>query len=201
MTYLLVIVAAYLIGGIPFGYLLVRWKNGGDVREQGSGNIGATNVLRTSGAATGIATLVLDALKGWFAVHLAAHILGNDTLWLSAAAFAAIAGHIFTPFLKFKGGKGVATFVGAFLYLTPAALAAATVVFIGFVLYSHYVSLGSVVAAATFPLGVWLIQKPPLVVLLAAVLSSALVIYRHKANLGRLHAGTENRFRWPTRKG
>src|ERR1700676_2667131 len=99
---LLAILAAYLIGGIPFGYLLVRWKTGGDVRDSGSGNIGATNVLRTSGGAAGLLTLLLDAAKGWLAVYLAARLTHRDIDWMAAAAFVVVAGHIFTPYLKFK---------------------------------------------------------------------------------------------------
>src|SRR5215208_1414020 len=123
MIALLVPAVAYLLGAIPFGYLLVKWKTGGDVRAAGSGNIGATNVLRTTGRAAGIATLLLDIAKGYFAVWLAGRLTGHEPRVMSAAALAVMAGHAYPVFLKFKGGKAVASFVGAFLCLTPAALA------------------------------------------------------------------------------
>src|SRR6516162_11693219 len=117
MTRLLVLAIAYLLGAIPFGYLLVRWKTGGDVRSSGSGNIGATNVLRTTGRVAGIATLLLDIAKGYVAVWLAGRWTEHDWFWMSAAALAVMAGHAYPVFLRFKGGKAVASFVGAFLCL------------------------------------------------------------------------------------
>src|SRR6185369_6102685 len=162
MIALLVLPVAYLIGAIPFGYLLVKWKTGADVRAAGSGNIGATNVLRTTGRAAGVATLLLDIGKGYLAVWLAGRLTGGNIWCTSLAALAVMAGHAFPVFLGFKGGKAVASFVGAFLYLTPLALAAVTLVFAAAVAYSRYVSLGSVLGAGTFPLAVWLIEKPPL---------------------------------------
>ncbi len=192
--------AAYLIGGIPFGLILVRMMTGEDVRAAGSGNIGATNVLRTAGKAAGILTLLFDAAKGWLAVYLAAGFTGHNIAWMSAASAGVIAGHIFSPYLKFTGGKGVATFTGAFLFLTPAALTALLVVFVAAVWYQRYISFGSVFCALVFPLGVWLIERPPLPVMLAAILASALVIYKHKANIERLLAGTERKFTWSSRK-
>jgi glycerol-3-phosphate acyltransferase PlsY len=191
---LLAIIAAYLIGGIPFGYLLVKWKTGSDVRASGSGNIGATNVLRTSGPGTGMLTLLLDAGKGWLAVYLVARLTNGEVSWVSAAALAVVAGHILTPYLHFKGGKGVATFVGAFLYLAPVPLAAITVIFFAFVCYSRHISLGSIMGAITFPFAVWLIEHPPAPVFLVALASSALVLYRHKENIALLHAGSERTF-------
>src|SRR5215218_5287514 len=112
MTALLALLVAYLLGAIPFGYLLVKWKTGGDVRATGSGNIGATNVLRTTGRAAGIATLLLDIAKGYVAVLLATRWTDRDHLWVAIAALAVMAGHAYPIFLKFKGGKAVATFVG-----------------------------------------------------------------------------------------
>src|SRR5215212_6067812 len=144
MIALLVPAVAYLLGAIPFGYLLVKWKTGNDVRISGSGNIGATNVLRTTGRAAGIATLLLDIAKGYLAVWIAARVTGNDPRWTSGAALAVIAGHAFPVFLKFHGGKAVATFVGAFLYLAPAAVAAVSVVFIGMVIWTRAISMGSI---------------------------------------------------------
>src|ERR1022692_3111113 len=123
MIPILVLVVAYLLGAIPFGYLLVKWKTGSDVRSSGSGNIGATNVLRTTGRAAGVATLLLDIGKGYLAVWLAARWTDGSPLWMSVAALAVMVGHVFPVFLKFQGGKAVATFVGAFFCLTPLPLA------------------------------------------------------------------------------
>jgi glycerol-3-phosphate acyltransferase PlsY len=196
-----VLIVAYLIGGIPFGLILVRLMTGKDVRAAGSGNIGATNVMRTTGKAAGILTLLLDGAKGWLAVYLAARFTGGNIVWISAAAVAVIGGHVFSPYLKFAGGKGVATFTGAFLFLTPATLAVLVILFVAAVSYQRYISFGSVFCALVFPLGVWLIERPALPVMLAAVFASALVIYKHRGNIERLLAGTENRFAWSSRKG
>ncbi len=188
---LLAILIAYLLGGIPFGYLLVRWKTGADVRAVGSGNIGATNVQRTAGTLAGVLTLVLDVLKGYAALWITARLSGNDPGWLSAAAVAVMLGHIYTPFLKFKGGKGVAPFTGAFLYLTPPALLAVAVVFVVSVAATRHISLGSIAGAISFPLAVWLIQQPTVWVFLASLICCALVLYRHRDNFTRLRAGDE----------
>ena len=196
MTGLLVLVIAYFVGGIPFGYLLVRLTTGKDVRSSGSGNIGATNVLRTTGRAAGVATLLLDVAKGYFAVWLAARLTNDDPLWVSVAALAVMAGHAFPVFLKFQGGKAVASFIGAFLYLTPLPLAAVLVLFVVTVAATKAISAGSILAAGTFPLGVWLILHPPAPVLIAALIAGAFIVYRHKSNIERLRTGTENRFSW-----
>jgi acyl phosphate:glycerol-3-phosphate acyltransferase len=196
MTGLLAVVIAYLLGSIPFGYLLVKFSTGKDVRAEGSGNIGATNVLRTAGRIRGVATLALDIAKGFAAVWIAAQLTANSSLWTSAAALAVMAGHSFPVFLRFRGGKAVASFIGAFLYLTPEPMIAALVLFIIVVAGTHYISAGSVIAAGAFPLGVWLILHPPLEVLVASAVAGAFIVYRHKANLERIHAGTENVFRW-----
>lgn len=194
MNTALVLPVAYLLGAIPFGYLLVRWKTGRDVRASGSGNIGATNVLRTTGRGAGITTLVLDIFKGWAAVWLADRLSGGDPFWTSAAAVAAMLGHGYPVFLRFKGGKAVATFIGSFLYLTPLPLAAVLAVFAGTVAWTRFISLGSIVAAATFPLAVWMILRPPAPVVLAALLGGAFIVYRHSENIRRLRAGTEHTF-------
>jgi len=194
MIALLVFATAYLLGAIPFGYLLVKWKTGGDVRAAGSGNIGATNVLRTSGKLAGIVTLLLDIAKGYAAVWLARRWTGGDPLWMSAAALAVMAGHAYPVFLKFKGGKAVASFVGAFLCLTPLALSAEIVVFFAIVAWTRYISMGSIVGAATFPLAVWLILHPSWPVLSAAIVGCAFIVYKHGSNIARLRAGTENVF-------
>jgi glycerol-3-phosphate acyltransferase PlsY len=196
MTPLLVLVVAYLAGGIPFGYLLVKLKTGEDVRSKGSGNIGATNVLRTTGRAIAVATLLLDIGKGFFAVWFAAKLTGDSPQWMSAAALAVMAGHAFPIFLKFHGGKAVASFIGAFLYLTPVPLIASLVLFVIVVAATRHISLGSIVAAGSLPLAVWLIEHPPGAVVMASIVAAAFVIYRHKENISRLRAGTENVFRF-----
>jgi glycerol-3-phosphate acyltransferase PlsY len=200
MIPVLVLVLAYLLGAIPFGYLLVKWKTGGDVRSSGSGNIGATNVLRTTGRVAGVATLLLDIGKGYVAVWLAGRLTAGDPTWMSAAALAVMAGHAFPVFLKFKGGKAVASFVGAFLCLTPLALAAVLVVFAGVVAWTGYISMGSITGAATFPLAVWLILHPPFVVVAAAIIAGAFIIWRHRGNIQRLRDGTEHVFSFRGRK-
>jgi len=196
MMILLAIATAYVLGAIPFGYLLVKWRTGADVRAKGSGNIGATNVLRTSGRAAGVSTLLLDIAKGYLAVWLAGRLTGHDPLGMSAAALAVMAGHAYPVFLRFQGGKAVASFVGAFLGLTPLALAASLLVFVGIVAWTGHISMGSIVAAAVFPLGVWLIHMPPLPVMIAALAASVFIIYRHSSNIQRLRQGTEGIFRF-----
>jgi glycerol-3-phosphate acyltransferase PlsY len=194
MIPVILLICAYLIGGIPFGYLLVKLTTGRDVREFGSGNIGATNVLRTTGRGIGMATLVLDILKGAAAVWLAGRFTGGSALWMSAAALAVMAGHGFPIFLKFKGGKAVASFIGAFLVLAPVPLLSVMVLFVIVVAASRYISLGSIVAAGVFPLAVWLIQRPAWPLIAASVIASVFIIWRHRANIERLRAGSEHRF-------
>lgn len=200
MRPLLVIITAYLLGSIPFGYLIVRRKVGADIRETGSGGTGATNVSRRAGKAAGVFTLVLDALKGAVAVEWARVLAGPSFTaeWIvAAAAIAVIVGHIFPVWLRFRGGKGVATGVGVFLMLAPIALLCAGVLFVAIVLFTRYVSLGSMVAAATIPLFVWMqsvfvipvADLRPL--LTAAIVGAALIIFAHRGNIGRLAHGTE----------
>lgn len=192
MIPLLVLVGAYLLGAIPFGYLLVRWRTGNDIRGSGSGNIGATNVLRTTGRGIALATLVLDIAKGFLAVWLASWLTGGNPYWTSGAALAVMAGHAFPVFIGFKGGKAVASFVGAFLFLTPVPLLAVAIVFVATVAATRYTSLGSVIGAGLFPFAVWMILHPPTIIVIASVISGAFIIYRHRSNLERLRAGTEN---------
>ena len=194
MIALLVVPIAYLLGAIPFGYLLVKLTTGSDVRSKGSGNIGATNVLRTAGKAAGLATLLLDVAKGYAAVWIAGRLTGGSVGWMSLAALAVVAGHAYPVFLGFKGGKAVASFVGAFLCLTPGAIALTAVVFVAVVAWTRHISMGSVVGAATFPLAVWLLLQPAWPVMAAAVVGGAFIIYKHSSNLARLRAGTENVF-------
>ncbi|HJP93016.1 MAG TPA: glycerol-3-phosphate 1-O-acyltransferase PlsY [Pyrinomonadaceae bacterium] len=203
MRALLVIIIAYLLGSIPFGYLIVRQKLGGDIRHSGSGGTGATNVSRRAGKAAGVVTLLLDAFKGSLAVVLAKIILTGPSpsvdWFIAATAIAAIVGHIFPVWLRFRGGKGVATGVGVFLILAPVALLCVGVLFMAIVVLTRYVSLGSITAAATLPLYVWLqayFVEPvadlrPL--LTAAIISALLIIFAHRGNIGRLARGTESR--------
>jgi glycerol-3-phosphate acyltransferase PlsY len=196
----LVLAAAYLIGAVPFGYLLVRVRSGRDVRTLGSGNIGATNVLRTSGRGLGVLTLLLDIAKGAFAVWLADRFLDGSLFWMSMTALAVMAGHAFPVFLRFRGGKAVASFVGAFLYLTPLPLLATLVLFAITVGASRYISLGSVVAAGLFPLAVWLIEHPPTYVVIAAAIAGGFIVFRHRSNLERIRAGNEHVFSFGGRR-
>ena len=191
MTRIIVVIAAYLIGSIPFGYLIVRGKIGADIRQTGSGGTGATNVSRRAGKAAGILTLLLDAAKGSVAVLIAKAVAGDDWV-IAAAAIAALVGHIFPVWLGFRGGKGVATGVGIFLVLAPVALLCAGVVFVAIVALTRYVSLGSIVAAILIPVFVWLLSDlRPL--LIAATVGAALIVFAHRGNIQRLASHTESR--------
>lgn len=196
MMPLIAVVAAFLAGGIPFGYLLVRWKTGEDVRDKGSGNIGATNVLRTTGPVIGVATLLLDIAKGLFAVWLADRLSDGSPVWMSLAALAVMAGHAYPIFLKFHGGKAVASFIGAFLYLTPIPMLAVLVVFVIVVAATRQISMGSIIAAGTLPLATWLIEHPPWIVVATTLVAAVFLIYRHRANIERIRSGTENVLRF-----
>ena len=206
MRVVLVLIVAYLIGSIPFGYLIVRLTGRGDVRETGSGGTGATNVSRRAGKLAGVLTLILDAAKGAFAVMVAGVALSGqratiNVRWVvAAAAVAVIAGHIFPVWLKFRGGKGVATAAGAFFMVAPFALLCAGIVFVIVAAITRYVSLASLAAAVLVPfflwLQKWLIQpaadiRPPLT---AAVVGALLIIFAHRGNIRRLISGTESRF-------
>jgi len=201
----LILASAYLLGSIPFGYLLVRIFRGEDVRRSGSGNIGATNVSRKS-PALGALTLLLDAAKGFSAVELAAHsgLPGSDgglVRLMSAAALCAIVGHMFPVWLKFHGGKGVATALGAFTGFVPLAVGVAVVIFVVVVLISRRISLGSIVTAAFFPATVWALNlsHDPGVLALIGV-ASLLIIARHYKNILRLLSGEEPRFSFTRKK-
>jgi len=205
MNYIIVPAVAYLIGSIPFGYILVRLFKKQDIRATGSGNIGATNVARTA-PGLGIATLVLDALKGflpvWFIgryilISYNADVTGGAVL-ISLAALFAVAGHIFPVWLGFRGGKGVATATGVFLVLCPQAVGLSLLVFLVVLVVTRYVSLASILATACFPLFAYALlrsaswnTKP---VLLASVVISILIIVKHHENIRRLFNGTENKF-------
>jgi acyl phosphate:glycerol-3-phosphate acyltransferase len=202
-----VIVCSYLLGSIPFGYILVRAFQGVDVRSVGSGNIGATNVARSGGKKLALATFLLDAFKGWLPVFVVLHrpaLAAAASLPLTTlgtvAALSALVGHMFTVWLKFQGGKGVATGLGVFLALAPTSALLVLAIFTVIVLVTRYVSLGSIIAAAAFPLILcWREHdKFPAPALLMAAAAALLVIFRHRKNIGRLWAGTESR--WGARK-
>jgi acyl phosphate:glycerol-3-phosphate acyltransferase len=194
--YLITAAVGYLLGSIPFGYLLVRIFKGEDVRVSGSGNIGATNVARKS-PALGAATLLLDAAKGLAAVLLARLLFSgsHQPLFMTTAAFFAVLGHLFPVWLKFRGGKGVATSLGAFILLTPKSILCMVVLFLVIAVAFRYVSLGSIAVAAAFPLLAWAFQEyaDSLQLVLIAMVS-ALVIWKHRQNIGRLATGTESKF-------
>jgi glycerol-3-phosphate acyltransferase PlsY len=198
------VILGYLLGSIPFGYLLVRATGGGDIRFKGSGNIGATNVARTSGWSVGVATLLLDAAKGFVAVWIAEHFAGGNIRIMMFAGFAAILGHVFPVWLKFEGGKGVATALGIFLAICWPALAAAVVLFILVAIFYRYVSLASISAAASLPLLVYLLyapgHAPPTAVSVCTLLAAVVVIVKHRDNIERLMAGTEPRFEMGRKK-
>jgi len=190
----LLLALAFLLGSIPSGYLLYRARTGADIRGAGSGNIGATNVLRTAGAGLGVATLALDALKGWLAVALAMRWAGGEAGVIAAALALVVLGHLYTPWLRFRGGKGVAAALGAFLALAPLALAQALVVFALVLAAWRYVSLASMAACVALPL-LLLAARPPLPTpeLGVAAGVAVLIIVRHRANLARLRQGTEHK--------
>lgn len=184
---------AYLLGSIPFGYLIVRWQKGVDVRATGSGSIGATNVMRNLGALGFLATFILDAGKGIAAVWLASRMTAQDSRWVAASAVAAVLGHCFPVWLKFRGGKGVATGVGVFLALAPVQVGVVLVIFAVVVGVWRYISLGSIIATAAFPLFVHFMKHAPPPVVAGAAGCAAIIISRHQANIRRLLTGTENR--------
>ncbi|PYP84158.1 MAG: acyl-phosphate glycerol 3-phosphate acyltransferase [Candidatus Angelobacter sp. Gp1-AA117] len=205
LLYSIIIVVAYLLGSIPFGYILVKTFRGEDIRLTGSGNIGATNVARSGAKGLGVATLLLDALKGTCAVWIA-HALGNSsynscggspcipvTRLMASAALAAVLGHMFPVWLKFRGGKGVATAVGCFFVLFPVAMLISLGFFLLIVALTRYISLGSMLAAIAFPILAYFVEGAhlPSVMLVSAI--SLLIIIKHHQNIRRLLAGNENR--------
>ena len=193
---ILIFLIAYLLGSIPFGYLIVCLTQGTDIRKQGSGNIGATNVFRKSRWA-GLATLLLDGGKGYLAVLIAAWA-GADPTWKAIAALGAILGHVFSVWLRFTGGKGVATGAGSYLAVSPEAVITTLVLFSGVVLLTRYISLASVVATGAFPFWALLYGEPAEVVLWGAA-GSAVIILKHHQNIRRLVTGTENKFDFASR--
>ena len=194
MSYeLILVVAAYLLGSIPTGLVLARFFGGVDIRTAGSGNIGATNVSRTLGWKLGVLTLVGDCLKGLIPV-LVAQRLGVTEGWIALIGFAAFAGHVYTVFLHFKGGKGVATALGVFLGLSPWAVVAALAIFVLILWKWRYVSLASITAASAMPLLVAFLDGRGLIFLMTIAIAT-LVVWRHRENIQRLRSGAENKFR------
>jgi glycerol-3-phosphate acyltransferase PlsY len=206
LAYIIVAVAAYLLGSIPTGYLVAKAK-GIDIQKAGSGNIGATNAMRVLGKPAGIFVMVVDALKGFVAVVLISYLIG---FWLSqgkrgnyeeeiayrlpvVAGIFAVLGHNYTCWLKFKGGKGIATTAGVYLALAPVALLIALAIFILSIVVTRYVSVGSIAAAAVLPVAVWF-NRGNLFLEVVTIALCALAIYKHKSNIKRLMAGTESRF-------
>ncbi len=216
VAYIVVAVAAYLLGSIPFGFLVAKAK-GIDIRSVGSGNIGATNAMRVLGKPAGIFVLLMDAAKGWLACfwgmlvciycfspsHKVEINFSHENYELAFNQFAephlilagifAVLGHNYTCWLRFKGGKGIATTAGVFLALAPWALLVALVVFILAVLLTKYVSVGSIAAAIALPVTVWIMSPQNLFLCIVTTALGVLAIYKHKANIQRLMAGTENR--------
>lgn len=213
----LIPVEAFLLGSIPFGYLLYRARTGRDIRARGSGNIGATNVLRTAGKKLGIATLALDVAKGYGAMALAAMLAARTIsqpdlfsatgagvaslhyAWFAAGVLLAVVGHMFTPWLGWHGGKGVATALGVFLWLAPLPALLAVLIFVVLLLATRYVSVASLVASLAFPLLLRWRYGPgyPWPVYAAVVAAVALIVVRHRANIRRLIGGNESRFGRP----
>ena len=184
--------AAYGIGAVPIGWLIARGLGVSDIRRHGSGNIGATNVLRTLGRVPAIVTLLGDVLKGYLAVVVGGALGGGDPSIVGASAVAAVVGNCWSVFLGFRGGKGIATGLGALLRCVPLATVAALPVFVVVVATTRYVSLASLLAAACVPLGALLLGYPRTAAL-AALVVALIVIVRHHANIARLRAGTESR--------
>ena len=202
MNGIITTVLAYLLGSIPFGYLIVRWQKGVDVRSTGSGSTGATNVMRNLGIIGFVATFILDVGKGILAVLLVSHLtsadppwipLSGNPQWIACASIAAILGHCFPVWLKFRGGKGVATGVGVFIALAPKQVVLVLILFAIVVAISRYISLGSIIGTAAFPLLVYFMKHPPMPIVLGAAGSALIIIAMHHGNIGRLIAGTENK--------
>lgn len=195
MPFWLIPLIAYLLGSIPFGFLMVRAFGGGDVRASGSGNIGATNVTRVAGAVPGLLTLVLDASKGLIAVWLAIRWSNGNIRWVTAAAVAAVLGHMFPVWLGFRGGKGIATGLGVLALICPKAILTAAVLWFIVLIFWRYVSLASIAAAAGMPVFIYLLyapgHAPPTILSLGVMVICLLVIWKHRENLRRLIAGEE----------
>jgi acyl phosphate:glycerol-3-phosphate acyltransferase len=201
---LLIPVIAYLLGSIPFGLILAKLFGGTDVRKEGSGNIGATNVVRVAGPLAGILTLLLDAAKGAAAVLIAGRYTNHSAMWMMIAGLAALVGHCFPIWLKFKGGKGVAPAAGVYLALCPLAFLGGLILFVLIVGFWRYVSLGSISAALAMPMLMYFLwaphHAPPPVITFGALAVAMLIVYKHDANLQRLMEGAEPKFSFTKKK-
>ena len=202
MNALIAIVVSYLLGSIPFGYLIVSATTGNDIRQTGSGGTGATNVSRRAGKSAGIATLILDATKGAAAVLFTKFMtsgMDHAAWYVAAASVAAMIGHIFPVWLGFRGGKGVATGVGVLVVQAPVVVLCAGLVFVLIVLITRYVSLGSMTAAVCIPIFLWIetlihpVREAPALIA-TAVMGAGLIIFAHRGNIGRLLNDAENKF-------
>jgi len=209
---LIVAAVSYLLGSIPFGYLLVKFFRGEDIRLSGSGNIGATNVARSGARGLGVLTLLLDILKGalavgfgWALARSGYNVCGDHATYpctpalrlMAIAGLFAILGHLFPVWLKFRGGKGVATALGVFAILFPKAVLISLAIFVIVLVASRFVSLGSILAAISFPIAAWFLYRPEWPSLLLVSLVAVLVVTKHHQNIRRLLAGNENRFGAP----
>jgi len=201
---LVAVLLAYFLGAIPFGVILAKLLGGTDVRRSGSGNIGATNVARVVGPLAGVLTLIFDIAKGAGSVLLAEKLSNHSAGWTMIAGIAALVGHCFPVWLKFRGGKGVATAGGVFLVLSPPACLAAVILFLLVVIFWRYVSLGSVSAAAAMPLLITFLwagrERPPLAVTVGTLAAVLLILYKHRGNWQRLLAGREPKFSFSKNK-
>jgi glycerol-3-phosphate acyltransferase PlsY len=203
LTQIVFVIIAYLLGSIPFGYLLVKYvfTEGEDVRRIGSGATGATNVTRRAGRMAGLLTYLFDVAKGAASVLLIKQVTG-DYFWIGAAAIAVVLGHIFPVFLRFRGGKGVAAGMGAYMLIAPYAVLAAFALFAVTVYFTRYMSLGSIIGAVSLP--VWtlifygLLRESPSphlkAMIVTAIALGALIVAKHRENIGRLRRGTESKF-------
>lgn len=209
MLPLLLVAGAYLIGSIPFSYLVVRLMAGQDIRQHGSRNVGATNVARSFGKAPGIIALFLDGAKGYAVVVLAEWVtrrpgwplpiasdaspLHSLAFWIAFASLVAVVGHMFPVWLRFHGGKGVATATGAFLALDPVSVAASIIIFFIVLLTARFVSLASIVSAASFPVFLRFLSHAPFWTTVVSIVISILIIVKHHSNIARIAQGTERR--------
>ncbi len=196
------VVSAYLLGSIPFSYLVVRIVAGADIRQHGSRNVGATNVARSFGKLPGIVALVLDVAKGWAAVEVAKWIVArpdwsapirSSAFWITLAAVIAVLAHMFPVWLKFHGGKGVAAAAGAFLALDPKALGAGIIVFLIVIVATRIVSLASILSAASIPIFLRFLTHAPFWTVVLSIVISIAIIVKHHSNIARLAQGTERK--------
>lgn len=203
LTQIVFVIIAYLLGSIPFGYLLVKYlfTEGEDVRRIGSGGTGATNVTRRAGRMAGLLTYLFDVAKGAASVFLIKQVT-DDYFWIGAAAIAVVVGHIFPVFLRFRGGKGVAAGMGAYMLIAPYAVLAAFALFAVTVYFTRYMSLGSIIGAVSLPVWTlifygWLRESPSphlKAMIVTAIALGALIVFKHHENIGRLMRGTESKF-------